>query len=200
VNEQTEIGLLLAVPGILATLVLAPWIIHLFYTQEFMPAVDLLQWLILGCFVRVFQWPMGFLQLALGRGGIWFATQTFFSLIHVMLIWLLIPLMGLEGVAIAFCVLYAISIIVIKWVGQHLTGFAWDKSLLTLIGKLTMTVGFVFVVERFYSKPWTQPIVVFIFMAVSFFSLRALISRVGVRHRLSKKLLSIPYLGRLLIE
>jgi len=42
VNEQTEIGLLLAVPGLLATLALAPWIIRLFYTSEFLPAVELL--------------------------------------------------------------------------------------------------------------------------------------------------------------
>ena len=37
VNEQTEIGVLLALPGLLATLALAPWVIHAFYTKEFVP-------------------------------------------------------------------------------------------------------------------------------------------------------------------
>lgn len=60
VNEQTEIGLILAVPGMPATLTLAPWIIHLFYTGEFLPASELSQWFILECLGRVLSWPLGF--------------------------------------------------------------------------------------------------------------------------------------------
>lgn len=72
VNDQTEIGLLLAAPGLLATLCLAPWIIRIFYTEAFLPAADLLQWFILGCLGRVVSWPLGFVMLALGKGGVVF--------------------------------------------------------------------------------------------------------------------------------
>ena len=66
VNRQTEIGLLLAVPGLLATMVLSPWIIKIFYTNEFLPAVELIQWFILGAFGKVISWPLSYLLLALG--------------------------------------------------------------------------------------------------------------------------------------
>ena len=38
VNEQTEVGVLLALPGLLATLVFAPWVIRLFYSAKFLEA------------------------------------------------------------------------------------------------------------------------------------------------------------------
>lgn len=40
VNEQTEIGLLLAVPGLQATLSLAALIIRLYYTDAFLSAAS----------------------------------------------------------------------------------------------------------------------------------------------------------------
>ena len=58
VNEQTEIGLLLALPGLFATVALAPWIIRVFYTAQFAGAAELLQWFVLGCLGRVISWPM----------------------------------------------------------------------------------------------------------------------------------------------
>ena len=76
VNEQTEIGLLIALLGLLATVVLAPWIVHIFYTKEFLHAVELIRWFILGCLGRVISWPLGFLMLALGKGKWYLITET----------------------------------------------------------------------------------------------------------------------------
>ncbi len=102
VNEQTEIGLLLAIPGLLATLVLAPWIIQLFYTKEFLQSAELLQWFILGCLGRVISWPLGFVMLALGKGRWFLFTETTFNVIHLLLIAMGLFVFGLEGVSIAF--------------------------------------------------------------------------------------------------
>jgi PST family polysaccharide transporter len=43
--------------------------IKLFYTSEFLPAVTMLQWFVLGCLGRVIGWPLGFVVLALGKGA-----------------------------------------------------------------------------------------------------------------------------------
>ena len=66
VNEQTEIGLLLAVRSLRATLRLVPSIIRLFDTDAFLPVVNLLQWFVLGCRGRVMSWPLGFVVLGFG--------------------------------------------------------------------------------------------------------------------------------------
>lgn len=106
VNEQTEIGLLLAVPDLLATLALTPWIIRIFYTEAFLPAADMLQWFVFGCLGRVISWPLGFVMLALGKGQWFFVTETLANALHLALIGVGLWVLGLEGVALAFFILY----------------------------------------------------------------------------------------------
>ena len=66
VNEQAEVSLLLAGPGVIGTLTFAPLVIQLFYSAKFGPAVDILRWICLGMTFRVASWPMGFILLAKG--------------------------------------------------------------------------------------------------------------------------------------
>src|SRR5262249_20268551 len=51
VNHQIEVGALLALPGILATITLAPFVITMFYSSEFLPSVGILRWQIMGVFL-----------------------------------------------------------------------------------------------------------------------------------------------------
>lgn len=49
INEQTEVALLLAVPGVTALVMLAPLLLPLFYSHRFDEAVDVFRWQCLGC-------------------------------------------------------------------------------------------------------------------------------------------------------
>jgi PST family polysaccharide transporter len=69
VNEQTAVGVLLALPGLVATVVLATLVIRIFYTAQFQPAAALLPWYALGIFGRVTSWPLAFVLLARVKGG-----------------------------------------------------------------------------------------------------------------------------------
>ncbi len=66
VNEQAQIGLLLAGPGVIATLTFAPLVIAMFYASTFAGAVEPLRWICLGMALRVVAWPMGYIVLAKG--------------------------------------------------------------------------------------------------------------------------------------
>lgn len=102
VNEQTEIGILLALPGLLGTLIFAPWAMEIFYTQHFLPGAELLPWLVLGVFGRVISWPMGFIQLAMGASRWFMATETIFIALQAALVLWLVPAYGVVGAAYAF--------------------------------------------------------------------------------------------------
>ena len=65
-NEQAEVGLLLAGPGIIGTLTFAPLVVTLFSFAKFGPAVEPLRWMCLGMLLRVASWPMGFILMAKG--------------------------------------------------------------------------------------------------------------------------------------
>ncbi len=127
VNEQTEIGLLLALPGLLATLALAPWILQLFYTREFLGAVELLQWFILGCMGRVISWPLGYIMLALGKSSYLILSETIMHTVHVLLIFAGLQVFGVVGVAYAFVFLYVLHVFVTLFIAKNLIHFSWTR-------------------------------------------------------------------------
>jgi len=192
VNEQTEIGLLLVAPGLLATMSFAPWIIHVFYTSEFLKSADLMQWLILGCLGKVISWPIGFLILALGKGKLFVVTETLDRILFLILISITLPTLGLEGVAMSFFATFTIYTAVVYYVSRHLTEFSWSSVCRRLFLKFISIFMVLFVAVRVLPL-W--PATIFGAIATigsSLLCLRGLISRVGVDNRWVHAVLRIP--------
>ncbi len=192
VNEQTEIGLLLAVPGLLSTLSLAPWIIRLFYTDAFLPAAELLQWLVLGCLGRVISWPLGFVMLALGKGAWYFVTETIGNGFHLVLIGLGLITLGLEGVAVAFLLMYLVYTAGVYGVARRLTGFRWSFASRRLLLLLLSTVALTFLAGRLLPL-WSATVYGLVTSAVaSVLCLRGLVQRIGAEHRIVRMACRVP--------
>ena len=128
VNEQAHVSVLLAGPGVIATLTLAPVVIALCYSTTFAPAVDVLRWLCLGMALRIVTWPLGFLVLARGEALIFFFIDLAWSALHVALVWLAVPSYGVTGAGIAFFGSYAFHGLIIYPVVRRLTGFRWSPA------------------------------------------------------------------------
>ncbi|KQZ94342.1 hypothetical protein ASD64_02920 [Mesorhizobium sp. Root157] len=132
VNEQAQISILLAGPGLLATLTVAPLVMTVFYSQAFVPAVDLLRWICLGMMLRIVAWPMGFIVLAKGDRKVFFWTEVAATTVHVGLAWLLVPQIGLTGAGIAFFGLYVWHSCLIYVIVRRMSGFRWSTENLRL--------------------------------------------------------------------
>ncbi|MFU0507203.1 O-antigen translocase [Pseudaminobacter sp. NGMCC 1.201702] len=132
VNEQAQISILLAGPGLLATLTVAPLVLSLFYSAEFHAAADLLRWICLGMMLRIIAWPMGFIVLAKGAQQIFFWTEVAATLVHVGLAWLLVRRFGLGGSGAAFFGLYVWHAVLIYIIVRRLSGFRWSAANLKL--------------------------------------------------------------------
>ena len=128
VNEQAYVSLLLAGPGVIATLTLAPLVVALFYSSQFAPAVGLLRWICLGMMLRVIAWPMGFIIIAKGARAAFFWTEAAATLVHVGLAWWLVSRMGLNGAGAAFLGLYVWHGALIYVVVRRLSGFRWSVA------------------------------------------------------------------------
>lgn len=128
VNEQAEVGLLLAGPGVIATLTFAPLVIQLFYTAEFGPAAEVLRWICLGMMLRVASWPMGFILLAKGERNLYFWTELLGNLLFISLVWAGISAFGLKGTGMAFFGMYIAYSAGIYLVVRRLSGFHWSKA------------------------------------------------------------------------
>jgi PST family polysaccharide transporter len=126
VNEQTEVGLLMAGPGILATLTFAPLVIALFYRPDFAPAAGILRWLCLGMILRVVTWPMGFIIIAKGARKLFFWTEVLANAGYAAFVWVGVKIFGLQGTGIAFFALYLLHFSVVYLVVRRLTAFRWS--------------------------------------------------------------------------
>lgn len=128
VNEQAEIGLLFAMPGILATIIFAPLVIMTFYSGAFGPAIEILRWQVLGVLLKVAALPIGFILLAKGAGKLFVLTEFLSNFVFVAGMWFCIHWFGLEGTGVAFFVLYAFAWLLVFLVVRSAFGFAWSPA------------------------------------------------------------------------
>ncbi|ANY83211.1 hypothetical protein BB934_28435 (plasmid) [Microvirga ossetica] len=128
VNEQTHISILLAGPGIVATLTFASLVMTTFYSAEFTPGVNLIRWICLGMMLRVIAWPMGFIVLAKGAQWVILWIEIWAAIVHVGLASILVAKFGFEGAGAAFFALYVSHSFVVYLVVRRLSGFRWSRE------------------------------------------------------------------------
>lgn len=128
VNEQARVSMLLAAPGVIATLTFAPLVIALFYTAKFGEAVEVLRWICLGIALRVITWPMGFIVVAKNRQAIFFGAELAWTVVNVGLTWICVKSFGLNGAGIAFFGSYVFHGLMIYPIVRGLSGFRWSPA------------------------------------------------------------------------
>jgi len=192
VNEQTEIGVLLALPGLLATLAFAPWVMHILYSAKFVSGSALLPWFVFGVFGQVITWPMGFIMQAKGASRLFTAYVTVSSLIHLALVVVLLPSLGLVGCGVAYTILYVMHVGGTLVVSSHLTKFRWTSHTVRLLlygtGLVGMANGFAWLLPPPMAIAGNSVLLV----ATAIFSLRGIIQRLGADHRLVIRLTGLP--------
>jgi len=174
VNEQTEVSILLAGPGLISTLTLAPAVMALFYSTEFQGAVDILRWICLGMMLRIISWPIGFIVLAKGAKAVFFWSDVAAAAVHVGLAWLCVPVFGAAGAGFAFFGLYVWHTVLIYCVARRLTNFRWSPANWKLTSAYLPISVFVFCSFEFLPLWQATGLGLTIAAAVGLFSLKTL--------------------------
>ena len=128
VNEQAQVSMLLAGPGVMATLTFAPLVISLFYSAEFVEAVGVLRWICLGIALRVITWPMGYIIVAKNKQLIFLCAEVAWAVVNVGLTWICVNAFGLAGAGIAFCGSYLFHGFMIYPIVRTVSGFRWSAA------------------------------------------------------------------------
>ncbi len=128
VNEQAQVGMLLAGPGLLATLSWAPFVIELLYSSKFHDAGVALRWICLGMMLRIIAWPIGFIIVAKNRQVILLVTEVIATATHLSLAWWLTPYFGVAGAGAAFFGLYAFHAVLVFCIVRRMSGFRWSAA------------------------------------------------------------------------
>lgn len=192
VNEQTEIGILLALPGLIGTLAIAPWIISIFYSVKFVSGAELLPWFVIGVFGQVISWPLGFIQRAKGEALWVIISMSHLNLLNILLIWIMLPKYGINGVAWAFTITTYVHAGVVFGIAHHLSKIKWGFSLVRLF--ITSLFLMIFALTSHYihntSIRYIAELIITSFAFTT--SLRGIANRIGESHRIIKIAKKIP--------
>lgn len=192
VNEQTEMGVLIALPGVLLLLACAPLVIWLLYTSAFVEAATLMPWLLLGLFGRITSWPMGIIMLAKGDSKVFAITQTVSVGLHLILIIAFFQSYGLQGIAIAFAVnniVYNLALVIFLRIRY---GFLWNATVVRMIA--TAIIAYLITAATQVSLK-TLPFALVAFVVVSIasvISLTELYRRLGHHPKIKRYLNKLP--------
>lgn len=198
INQQTEVAMLLAFPGLLGTLFLSPFVLTLFYSSEFAAAEELLRWFIVGCFGRILSWPLGYSMLAQGNARLFLLVETCFNALHLGLIWVGLTLFDISGVAIAFASAHLIYVLGMLLVTRKTIGFSWSPSIWLQLSWMVLVGGIGFLAMSLPFPVLTASIGCLITAVIGLLCLRQLTGLVGPDHPISRRLRQLPGLPRVL--
>lgn len=126
INEQTEIGFLLVVPGLLLCMTAAAPVLRLLYAATFTAAVPAVRLMAAGMLVRTAGWPLTYVPLALNRPATTFLVELLLAMTLMGLSVICIPRLGLNGAALAFLITSLAYTGVHYYVARRLSGFRWS--------------------------------------------------------------------------
>ena len=186
VNEQTEIGVLLAMPGLLGTLVITPWLMEIFYTAEFSAGTVMVYWFALGAFGQIVSWPLGYIQMAKGASKAFMVTQTLFNSVHFGLTMICVAIFGIKGAAIAFPILYVIYTLAMLSYNRNFVGFKWSPAVLRLVVVSAALIGAGFLASLLLEGWWRCAATVLLTAVACIVSTRGLLERLPSEHKIAK--------------
>lgn len=198
VNEQTEVGIRLTVTGLLVCYAIAPLLIEIFYSKEFLLASELLQWFLFGCFGRVISWPLGFIILALGKSKLFLLSELAINFLHLSLVWFAINFFSIEETALAFFITYIIYTFFMLLTSYQLIGFKWERKVFKLI-ILSSSQFLIFFYVILYLENWVG----FSILAILIFhslltSLKEISDIIGSKNKSLVKILNFPIIKKII--
>jgi PST family polysaccharide transporter len=102
--------IILPVVGIMAFLIwlCKVWIVHLLFTADFLPMLPLFKYQLLGDFMKIGSWLLGFIILSRALTKTFILTEISFGASFVILSYWLMEKFGLIGTTYAFCINYTV--------------------------------------------------------------------------------------------
>jgi antigen flippase len=180
VNEQIEMGLLIAIPGVLAVLALAPLALRILFSGDFVGATEIIRWQIFGVVLQVVSWPIGYVQLAKGRARVFVATEIINASIGLLCLFVSLRLWKLEGIGISVALAGFIMTFYYFIIGRRLSGFAFSKNCLQVLVPSLLAVAGGFLFARTLPPAWGMAAGVLLATAAAVASVWALQRLLGI--------------------
>ena len=125
-NEQIEVVVMIAAPMIIGMISFIPILVTLLYSSKFYNAIGILQWQLMGDFLKVIVWPMSFVILAKARGFLYVISESFWDILFITIIYIGWGTFGIEVAGISFFVSYVVGLLILNIISVYMVGFKWS--------------------------------------------------------------------------
>jgi O-antigen/teichoic acid export membrane protein len=186
VNNQLEIGLLLVTPAIIFLYLVAPFVIQLLYTKEFLPVILIFKAALFSIIIKAIIWPLAFIILAKGNKKQYFKQELVGDFLNVSLTILLYNLYGLVGIGIASVVNFSLYGFYVYYIVNKNYDFCFRNDSFKII-IFSIIAGLVCCVSAFFVGEYYSKIFFLLVLLVSIiYSYYQLDNRIGVKKSLQK--------------
>ncbi|MCA3187119.1 MAG: hypothetical protein INH13_26555, partial [Cupriavidus sp.] len=106
-HQYFRFACLASLPLIGSVIVLKPWVIQLLYSKEFLPATQVMKWMLLGDFFKICSWVMAMPMLAYAHTRPFVLSELVWSVAFVGIVaWLLSAGLDFAYIGMAFLACY----------------------------------------------------------------------------------------------
>ena len=106
VNSQLDVILLVGVPLIFGLMTVAPIAVPVLYSRSFTPAIDILEWQLVGDIFKLASWALTFTMVARGRAASYLAVEAVGGVLLLGVTFGALRLLGITGYGVGYAVTY----------------------------------------------------------------------------------------------
>ncbi len=189
-NDQAQLGLAIGGPVLLLLIGWAPWAITLLYSDDFGPAVTLLQWQSVGNVFKLASWPMSFSIVAAARAKTFFFMEMSFNVVFLALIFALLPTVGLTITATAFLVGYIVYFLTVFILVRRIHNFRPEPLSIRLFALHAGLSSALLALSLFAPALalWVAPVLA---VSTGLVGLRTVLAKIGPQGRLPARLFAM---------
>lgn len=135
VNDQIEVALLLLTPLVVIFYFLAPFLITILYSDDFLGVVLILKWALLAIIIKAIIWPLAFIILAKGEKKLYFKQEILGDAMNIIFTIIGYYYFGLIGIGLAMVFNYSVYGIYVFLVVRKKFNFNFRKNTTALMIK-----------------------------------------------------------------
>lgn len=135
INQQIRACMLIMTPMLIVLIVIMPFLIHLLYTDEFLPSVEMTIFAVFYMFFRCISVPIEYTALAHGDSKIYMVMEMIYDLFLLTAIISGYMLMGLTGIGIGMSAASLFDIILVGICYSRYYAFHFERSTLLFTAK-----------------------------------------------------------------
>lgn len=180
-NEQSEIVLLLAVPILSVFMLVAPWVVRILLSEEFVPVTGFIRVLCLGMLIRAASYALGYASFAKGDKKVYmFLEGGCSNFSNLVLSVTMYYLWGLNGLAWSFVVNYSLYYLLIRYVDARRYGYRITESVRILIISSIVLMSALLAISFVMPEIWYYSVGGISTLTLSILYLRSLNNKTGL--------------------